>query len=560
MPPKRSADQTPSPAKKSRKRGTSERKADGRGTLHAYFGSLSPDKSDRDTTTKISRGASSKILIEIDDDDEFDQQHPSRVGEGSNIDEALAAEQKRKKAAKFAQEVIDIDALDDNSRGSSGIDETLRLEDNLHASSGTTDDRVVVANANSSKMNLAVESHASEGLESSVRMQASGIDQLTYSSLDIEPTGFSVAECPWKGPAPYSFLAYTLHSVSSTRSRISILNILTNALRLIIQHDSLSLLSSMYLLSNSLTPPYVPVELGLGPSIISKAIQHVSGLSAAALRRLYTRTGDPGDVAFEARSNLRTLIPHPALTITGVYKSLLKICHSKGEGATKQKQSIVEKLLLATKGEEARYLVRTLTQHIRVGAVRTSILTALARALVLTRPASHSNLISGSPYFAPHDLLSSIKKTGKGKKKEEDPARSAVQAKFLEAEKVLKQVYVQHPNYDDIAEAIVRVGLEGLADTVQLSVGDSQTPFFVTGNSYQSTLGIPLHHTLGSPTRSLDEVYDRLGDLSFTAEFKYDGQRAQIHAKRSDDGLFVRIFSRHLEEMTDKVSYLSSLS
>ena len=66
--------------------------------------------------------------------------------------------------------------------------------------------------------------------------------------------------------------------------------------------------------------------------------------------------------------------------------------------------------------------------------------------------------------------------------------------------------------------------------------------------------GVPLLPTLGSPTRSLDEIYDRLGLLPFTAEFKYDGQRAQIHASRGHDKLpFVRIFSRHLEDMTDKV-------
>ena len=61
--------------------------------------------------------------------------------------------------------------------------------------------------------------------------------------------------------------------------------------------------------------------------------------------------------------------------------------------------------------------------------------------------------------------------------------------------------------------------------------------------------------TLGSPTRSLDEIYDRLGFLPFAAEFKYDGQRAQIHAYRADkaDKALVKIFSRHLEDMTDKV-------
>ena len=59
---------------------------------------------------------------------------------------------------------------------------------------------------------------------------------------------------------------------------------------------------------------------------------------------------------------------------------------------------------------------------------------------------------------------------------------------------------------------------------------------------------------LGSPTRSLEEIYDRLGNLSFMAEFKYDGQRAQIHAIREPNKIpNIKIFSRHLEDMTSKV-------
>ena len=54
--------------------------------------------------------------------------------------------------------------------------------------------------------------------------------------------------------------------------------------------------------------------------------------------------------------------------------------------------------------------------------------------------------------------------------------------------------------------------------------------------------------------RSLDEVYDRLGDLPFAAEFKYDGQRAQMHAWKDPGGqVSFKLFSRHLEDMTDKV-------
>jgi DNA ligase-1 len=60
---------------------------------------------------------------------------------------------------------------------------------------------------------------------------------------------------------------------------------------------------------------------------------------------------------------------------------------------------------------------------------------------------------------------------------------------------------------------------------------------------------------LGFPTRSLDEIYRRLGDLPFSAEFKYDGQRAQIHASSNHNGdCQIKVFSRHLEDMTSKVN------
>jgi DNA ligase-1 len=63
-----------------------------------------------------------------------------------------------------------------------------------------------------------------------------------------------------------------------------------------------------------------------------------------------------------------------------------------------------------------------------------------------------------------------------------------------------------------------------------------------------------LHPTLGSPARSLNEVYERLGSAPFSAELKLDGQRAQIHACKDADSLVsIWIFSRHLEDMTDKV-------
>ncbi|KAK0208810.1 ATP-dependent DNA ligase [Desarmillaria ectypa] len=333
---------------------------------------------------------------------------------------------------------------------------------------------------------------------------------------------------------PYAFLSHTLSEVSGTRSRISIINALTNAFRTILMHDPTSLLPAVYLLSNTLSPPYIQTELGLGPSAISQAIQHVSGLSSSALRKLYNKTGDPGDVAVEARSNTRTLLSHSPLLVPSVYSALLKISKSKGKGASKQRQSIAEKLLVSAKGEETRFLVRTLCQNLRVGAVRTSILTALARAIVLTPLDSQLKFTSPehSTWYATKALLDGACSVVEDKS---NPSRDILYTKFKNAETVVRQVFCQHPNYDHIITGLFEVGLDGLAEKVPL------------------TVGIPLYPTLGTPIRSLDEIYERLGDLPFTAEFKYDGQRAQIHAwKAADDFVKVRIFSRHLEEMTSK--------
>lgn len=377
--------------------------------------------------------------------------------------------------------------------------------------------------------------------------------RLQFASLDADPIGYLPDEQPWLGNgAPYAFLAHTLSTLSQTRSRITIINALTNCLRTIIAKHPESLLPSLYLLSNTLAPPYVTFELGLGPSIISRSIQNVSGITPATLKRLYNTLGDPGDVAVSAKSNLRTLIPHPPLTISYVYESLLKIAHSKGQGAAKQKEKIVEKLLLSASGEEVRFLTRTLCQNLRVGAVRTSILTALARAIVLSHVSSDTPEDGCSLRISSTLLAKAQKLPPDVKKKHQDPTRTKLNEMFSRAEELVKRVFVKHPNYDDIVAALLDTGLPGLEKSVPLVIGWFHSIFCHENLTFGS--GIPLHPTLGSPIRSLLEVYERLGDQPFVAEFKYDGQRAQVHAIWENGQLTnFKIFSRHLEDMTTKV-------
>lgn len=377
---------------------------------------------------------------------------------------------------------------------------------------------------------------------SSVAGSAMPPDPTVHDDLSQDPLTFNPSSQSWTTSSlPYSFLARALVSLSATRSRTMINNVLTNTIRTIIIHDPDSLLSALYLLSNTLAPPYAAVELGLGPSLISRSVRHISGITRPAFKRLYNKHGDIGDVAFVAKSNLRTLCPHPPLLVKDIYSSLLSVAHVQGQGAEKAKRSVLEKLLLSATGEEVRYLARTLTQNLRVGALRASILTALSRAMVLTPVSILSRDREHSTFHASIHQLREIQPTSKGKVKSTDPAREEIYAMFIAAESLVKRVYVQHPNYEHIVKNLLQGGLDDLDEKVSLSIG------------------IPLIPTLGSPARSLDEVYSILDYRPFIAEFKYDGQRAQVHASKQAGNVFVKIFSRHLEDMTCKYPDVVSL-
>ncbi|RPB25475.1 ATP-dependent DNA ligase [Terfezia boudieri ATCC MYA-4762] len=321
--------------------------------------------------------------------------------------------------------------------------------------------------------------------------------------------------------ATYALLTRCFVLINSTRSRIKIVDTLTNLLRLLIISDPHSLLPAVWLATNSIGPSYENNELGLGGSILSKAILKVSGISKPALKALGNKYGDPGDVAFDAKARQRTLgmkkmVP---LTIINVYDTLHKIAVAKGSGSQEVKQRHVERLLVNAKGEEVRYLTRTLIQHLRIGAVKTTMLIALSRAFLLSRPPTSTFPIHISA------SLSSL------------PKDSRIEI-YSRAEETLKECYARRPNYNDIVPALLSGGLSALQDQVPLE------------------LHIPLRPMLGSITRDLEEMLARLDGREFACEYKYDGQRAQIHC---DDKGRVSIFSRHLEDMTGKYPDLVAL-
>ncbi|KAK9848181.1 hypothetical protein MYU51_016965 [Penicillium brevicompactum] len=324
------------------------------------------------------------------------------------------------------------------------------------------------------------------------------------------------------GDASYALLTRAFVLANATTSRIKIVDTLVNFLRILIEADPSSVLPAVWLATNSISPPYDELELGLGGSSISKALKKIYGLDNAGLKMLYNKHGDAGDVAFEAKKRQSfTLVKPKPLKIKGVYQSLTKIATSKGTGSQEAKQRIVEKLLQDARGaEESRYIVRTLVQNLRIGAVKTTMLIALARAVLYSKPTG------GNFDVRPRHELARLKK--------EELAEI-----YNNAEELVKASYARHPDYNDLVPCLLDTGP---AEELLVRCG--------------LTLHIPLRPMLGSITRDLSDMLTKLQGRTFSCEYKYDGQRAQVHC---DEKGKVSIFSRHLETMTEKYPDLVSL-
>lgn len=318
-------------------------------------------------------------------------------------------------------------------------------------------------------------------------------------------------------PVPYLALARTLELVEATSARLKIVDTLANYLRSVLALTPEDLLASVYLCLNQLAPAYEGLELGVAESYLMKAVAGSTGRTLAQVRAGVAREGDLGRVAEAARAAQRTMFPAPPLTLRGVFAALQDIARTTGQASMNKKISKIQTLYVACRHSEARYLIRSLEGKLRIGLAEQSVLQALAVAVTLTPP--------GPGGVTQLDA-------SKGMSPEQFKAR--VDANAL----TIKSTYCQCPHYGRLLGALLDHGVAGLPEHVRLQPG------------------IPLKPMLAHPSKNVSHIFDRFEHEQFTCEWKYDGERAQIHVPAgpgaAPDLLRAAVFSRNQENNTSK--------
>ncbi|XP_018646472.1 DNA ligase I, putative [Schistosoma mansoni] len=325
-----------------------------------------------------------------------------------------------------------------------------------------------------------------------------------------------IHDCNWREgeSVPYLSLARTFECIEATSGRIKITEILCNFFRSVGLLSSFDLTSCVYLCLNRLGPAYEGMELGVGETILLKALAATTGVGIEHMRSSLKQHGDLGAVAETIRSRQKILSAPKPLTISSVFSKLKDIASMSGNSAQNKKMEIIRSLLVACRESETKYIIRSLSGKLRIGLAEQTVLTALGQAVAMT------------PFhFKVSDKSTRIINASNGMSSEQWKVTMDI------AVANVKRAYCVCPDYSRLIKALLTKSHESLDQICTI------------------TPGIPLKPMLASPTHGIYEILKRFEECDFTCEYKYDGERAQIHILPSGAS---HVYSRNQEDNTTK--------
>ncbi len=163
----------------------------------------------------------------------------------------------------------------------------------------------------------------------------------------------------------YSQLCSTYENLEKNPSRLKKTEILAEFLRKLKSEQDKEII---YLLRGKAFPDYSEKEFGISEKLCIKALSKASGESSEDVIKKWKKLGDLGKVAEEVTGTKKqhTLFSQK-LTTEKVLTNLQKLPELEGKGAVEKKLSLISELLTSASSKEAKYIIRTLLNDLRIG-------------------------------------------------------------------------------------------------------------------------------------------------------------------------------------------------
>ena len=289
----------------------------------------------------------------------------------------------------------------------------------------------------------------------------------------------------------YSELVDLYEYLERTPSRLKKIDKIADFLR---KAETSVLEKVVLLVQGRVFPSYSEKEIGVADKMMVKVVASSTGFAENGVVKKFKETGDLGLTVEELMKRKRqTTLVTRKLEIEKVFENLRKLANVGGKGSQEVKISLIKELVSNAKPKEAKYIVRTVLEQLRIGVAEGVLRDSIAKA------------------FFPE-------KEGEEKK---------------EIVKSIEWAWFLRPDYSEIAKIAKEKGLKGLKE-VSIEVGK------------------PYHVLLAEKAKNLREAMESFERPSL--EFKYDGARVCIHKKDDNFWIYTRRLeniTRQFPDMTE---------
>lgn len=300
----------------------------------------------------------------------------------------------------------------------------------------------------------------------------------------------------------YSSLVQLYKQLESTTKRLQKTHYLAQFIKTVADEE---LADVLLLLQGRAFPVWDERVIGIADKSVVKAIVLATGLNAENVEARWKTTGDLGDAAAQCVLVKKqvTLFSEP-LMVRKVIDNLQKTASIEGEGTVDRKLQLLAELLTGATADEARYLIRTFLEDLRIGLGDGSIRDAIV--------------------WASFD--------------------EELQLNYDEQQNDLLLDEEQRKKYDDYAQTV--------QDAYDLTNDFAKITLLTRkglGSLKNITLepGKPCNVMLYQKVKNVSEAFETVGKPA-AFEYKYDGFHITVHKQNNT----IKLFTRRLENVTQQ--------